>query len=592
MRSVRYLRDARHLNKFMFTLSDELFYEPFEANYEPSTEYIDLVSTLLEGFPSHWMITRDGFWVHVHPSNLRQSTADEAPRPLVLPVQGWKVHVSTTLSNGSSILERAAKIALANDVPFKFALDRNILSLMSSKAWSRSRSGKFITMYPSEISCFKSLIEELYTELHDEDGPYVLSDKRYKDCRVLYYRFGGMERTTQMDITGEKIPVLISPDGATIPDVRTPYFSPPPWVTDPFPSQESSQRDITLNDGRYAVKKALAFSNSGGVYLAEDRDTGSNVVIKEARAHTLMDGQGNDAIKLLKREQKILEILRDSGVAAKPLESFHAWENFFLAEEYVDGLDVREIMLTRSPLMRVRPSLDDSRQYYEIYRQMFASFAHRLNILHEEGIVFGDLSANNLKVDPSTWSVRFIDFEGAFRTGVDKPTPLYTPGFKSESSIRKGAQGFAEDLYSLAAVMLYMIFPISALASLRDDLFDTVLRIVLADIGWSQTEIFNIISGLSKNAITCAQACELLDKPVQILPPSYNDDIQVDSCNEIAQGLGRFILANTRAGAKDSLFPADPFVHQTNSLSLGFGACGVLYALKKCSVEIPKGAYG
>lgn len=211
--------------------------------------------------------------------------------------------------------------------------------------------------------------------------------------------------------------------------------------------------------------------------------------------------------------------------------------------------------------------------------------------MHELGIVFGDLSPNNLKVDPSTYAVQFIDFEGAFRPGVDEPTYLYTPGFKSASSIRKNAQGFEDDLYSLAAIMLYMMFPISALSSLRVDLFDTVLKIVLADIGWSQTEVFNVISGLSKNEITCARARELIDKPVLILPPSYTDNITADSCDEISQELGRFILSNMRTGGKGNLFPADPFVHQTNSLSLGFGACGVLYALKKCGFEIPKCAY-
>jgi len=40
------------------------------------------------------------------------------------------------------------------------------------------------------------------------------------------------------------------------------------------------------------------------------------------------------------------------------------------------------------------------------------------------------------------------------------------------------------------------------------------------------------------------------------------------------------------------LFPVDPFVHRTNALSLGFGASGVLYTLRKCGFEIPKDATG
>jgi hypothetical protein len=97
-----------------------------------------------------------------------------------------------------------------------------------------------------------------------------------------------------LDIKGEKVFVLVSPDGEVVPDVRTPYFSVPSWAADPFPIEKSGRHELTLNGGRYLVKKALGFSNSGGVYLADDRETGREVVIKEARPHTLMDDRGND----------------------------------------------------------------------------------------------------------------------------------------------------------------------------------------------------------------------------------------------------------------------------------------------------------
>src|SRR5262249_54932432 len=52
-----------------------------------------------------------------------------------------------------------------------------------------------------------------------------------------------------------------------------------------------------------------------------------------------------------------------------------------------------------------------------------------------------------------------------------------------------------------------------------------------------------------------------------------------------------FILAHMGDRRDGSLFPADPFMRWTNSLSLGFGACGILYVLKKCGFEIPQYAY-
>lgn len=575
-----YLRDARHVDKFMYTLKDETFYEPFEARYEPSHEYVDLVNGLLRDVPGDWITTRDGLWFHTH------------PKKFPLPVQGWKVHVSATLNNAESILERVARVALAHNLPFKFALDRNILSLFSSKKWNRGGSGKFITSYPIDLASFQRLLEDLHASLRDEEGPYILSDKRYKDCRVLYYRYGGIKRTAQIDIMGKEVPVLISPSGEPVPDIRTPYFSPPSWVTDPFPDEEAEEEDMTLKSGRYLVKQALAFSNSGGVYVAEDQTTGKDVIIKEARPHTLMDGRGNNAIKLLTKERDILGLLRDTNISPQPMDSFHDWENFFLVQEYLEGLDLREIMLTQSPLTRVNPSLADTRAFYEVFKNVCKSFARAVSVLHEHNIVFGDLSANNIKIDPVTHAVRLIDFEGSFRVGVDEPTYLYTPGFKDALSVRRNSiANFEDDLYGLAAIMFYTIFPIHALSAVRPDLYDTVLKTVLDDMGWSKTEVFTIINGLSRNEITSDQASELFDTQVELLPPHYSENVASDFCTKTSQELSGFILANMRAGGTSSLFPGDPFMDQTNSVSLGFGACGVLYALKKCGFEIPSSAY-
>lgn len=574
----------------MFILADKLFYEPFESRHQPTREYIELVTELSQHSRCPWQITHEGLWVHVHPCDPPKSV-DEPPRSRPLPYQGWKLHVSATITNDLSVLRKAAIVAIAQEVSFKFVPDRNVLSLMSSKAWPRARSGKFMTFYPTDLDVFKSLSEALYVELRGEDGPYILSDKRYKDCRALFYRYGGIAPNRRLEFTGIETPILVTPDGESIPDVRTPYFAPPPWAHDPFPSEEESESDITLGGGRYAIKNALTFSNSGGVYLAEDRETGKDVIIKEARANTLIDGRGNDAIILLKREHTILKALKDTGFAPEPIESFYAWENFFLVEEFIEGTVPREIMLTQSPLMKAAPSLEDSQQYFETFRILFRSFAERLHMFHERGIVFGDLSHTNLKVDETSLAVRFFDFEGAYRTGVDNPTFIYTPGFKSESSVQEEATGISEDLYSLAAIMLYMIFPISAVASLRDDVFDDILRTVLADVGWHKTRVFDIIRGLSQNEITCADACELLDEVVDIVPPRYSDDLKLDACREISQKLGSFLLAHMRETSDEGLFPADPFMHRTNPLNWGFGACGVLYSLKKCGSFIPQHAY-
>jgi serine/threonine protein kinase len=578
-KNLKSLRDARHLDKYIYTLSNSLFYEPLELHYKPLPEYRTIVSNVLKEVGKEWMISPDGFWCHIHPEKC------------TWPVQGWKTHVSATLANSPLILKKAASIALKNDIPFKFASDRNILGMMNIKRWRRGGSGKFITMYPPDLPSFTHLMEQLYQELRDEEGPYILSDKRYKDCRALYYRYGGMSRTALMEITGEKVLCLISPEGKAIPDIRTPYFAPPAWAEDPFPTPKQERREITLNNGRYLIKRAIAFSNSGGVYIAEDRETNKDVVIKEARPHTVQDTLNNDAVKRLKKEYDILQMFRETGISPQPVELFQEWENFFLVEEFIEGEDLRNFILGQTPLMRVNPSLEDSRKYYEAFTKILSSFIQVVDMLHQHGVVFGDLSPNNIKVDPETYKVRLIDFESAMRIGLDDPTYLYTPGFKNPASIRDNGQSFEDDRYGLAAIMLYMLFPIAAIAALRNDLFDAILEILVTDIGWSQTEILQIITGMAKNEISCTDAHERLNRPAPILPPSFAEDAHLDVCRKTVEDLGSFILANIRPEREDGLFPADPFIHQTNPLSLAFGACGILYSLKKCGLEVPQPAH-
>jgi len=580
IRESKSLRDVRHLDKLLYTLSGPLFYEPFESRYSPSDEHHSAVLDVLRELGRDWLVSREGSWFYAN------------PRQVTLPAQGWKIHISTAFENRLSVLRKSARIAIRNDVPFKFALDKNILGMMGSKRWKRGSSGKFLTLYPLDSEHFREFLDQLYAELHLEEGPYILSDRRYKDCRALYYRYGGIARTVRLDITGQKVLVLVSPDGQAVPDQRTPYFSPPSWVTDPFPAQKHSSDHITLNRGRYLVRRALSFSNSGGVYLAQDSQTGFDVVVKEARPHTVLDGQGVDAVTRLRKEWAILELLRSSGVTPIPVELFEEWENVFLVEEYIEGTDLRKLVLTHSPLMFVNPSLNDGVVYHGMYKTICRSLCDALNTLHERNIVFGDVSPKNFIIDPATFAVRLIDLEVAVRVGADTPTDIHTPGFKSAVSIQHKTQGFEDDAYGLAALMVYMLFPIAALSALRSDLFDSVLRTLLTDIGWIDTELIEVIQALSQNKMTLTQAREQIGKSTCMRPPYFTTHhIDTESLEKIRLDLGEFILTNIEGAGSETLFPADPFVHQTNPFSLGFGACGVLYALHKSGFAIPQRAY-
>jgi len=507
-----------------------------------------------------------------------------------LPHQGWKIHVSANEANCRDILVKVAALAFEHGIQFKFANDVNTLKMMASKRWPRGGSGKFITLYPPTDEKFRQFIECAYAVLKDDVGSYILSDRRYKDCRCLYYRYGGFILVNRLNYMGKKLPILTSPDGVEVFDQRNPYFETPPWVSDPFPSEESDQGEMTLNEGRYAIKSALGFSNTGGVYLATDTSTGKDVVIKEARPHVELGANGKDATSRLAQEERNLRLLDGLGIAPQVYGSFWDWENFYLVEEYLDASDMRKVMLTKSPLLRANPTLADSEEFYRIYKRMFTSLLDAVDQIHQKGLVIGDLAPPNILLEKSTMTVRIIDLEGAFRPSIDDPQDLYTPGFRLEIKGRKKESNYQDDIYAIGATMLYSMFPLAAMVHLRDDLFTKILPVLVADIGWSNTPVQQVIEQLASNTITCRAARELLNGPATIEKPMARPSAKRLPPAEVCGEMARFITSNYRLEALYALFPIDPFGASSNSSSFGLGSTGIIYSLLKCGFTVPQPA--
>src|SRR5437762_7721718 len=233
------------------------WYETSER-YQPGNELLQIVRSFL---PVTWRLVRGGPWFSVSPAGQ------------TLPKQGWKIHVSATLSNCEQILRQTAAFCVEREVAFKFFLDTYCVRLCSSSIWPREGSSKFITIYPQNEQHFCEIIEALYIKLQHSTGPYILSDKRFKDSEVIYYRYGGITGINKVSVFGEQRPMLLSPQDELVPDRRTPYWNPPVWVTDPFelPPSEANKATgdeesvSTLKTGRYHIQDALKFSVRGGV---------------------------------------------------------------------------------------------------------------------------------------------------------------------------------------------------------------------------------------------------------------------------------------------------------------------------------------
>lgn len=208
---------------FSYLLLSNEYFEDLGV-YKPTNEFYEIVEKLLD---SSWKIDKESIWF----------VARNPVHKNKLPLQGWKIHISGTILNGKEILETLTPLFIAEKVVFKFVCDGKILQYINSKNYNRSGAGKFIAIYPYSEGHFKDLIEKIYLLTKKFSGPYILSDKPYKDSECVFYRYGGYQLKYLINIFGEKIPQMLSNTGDLIPDERLPYFVLPKWVKDPFENE-------------------------------------------------------------------------------------------------------------------------------------------------------------------------------------------------------------------------------------------------------------------------------------------------------------------------------------------------------------------
>ena len=565
-------------DKQLYLLADQRFYEPLERAPVDPTDFYDAVRATI---PEDWLLERRELWFDCYHEDSRS------------PDHGWKIHLSATLGTAPMIVTVAARILTRYGVSFKFVADRDLLYLINSKRWDRGGAGKFITAYPADTEQCGALLEELYNAMVGYSGPYILSDRRYKDSKVVYYRYGGFAQKKRLGVDGRPIYVIETDDGEFHDDERNAYFNLPPGVEDPFLQAEDDDGDdggTTLKNGRYEIESVLAFSNSGGVYVAKDNETGETVVIKEARPFTNVTMQGTDSAWLLKKEHRLLTLLADTGVAPKPIDFFFDWEHAYLVQEKIEGEDLRGHLVMMSLSLRVEATQEDARTYYRNLCELFVKIAEAIHVLHQRRIVFSDLSHYNVLVLDEGKEIRLIDFEGAYEQGVDVASIVYTPGFASPKTLDQNTANQKDDCYTVGSLMMSALLPMNGLLVMRPQAYRAFLDAMIQDIALPRpiADCIARLMGQDEDARPeMPEVVEILKQGYEIATPRVaSDEVdRVDLADVVDRTLD-FCMSEAAFDRRDRLFPSDPEVYNTNPLGFAYGACGVAQVLQRVRGEV------
>ncbi|MFH8621300.1 class III lanthionine synthetase LanKC [Streptomyces vietnamensis] len=501
--------------------------------------------------------------------------------------QGWKIHVSARLDRAQHVLDTVAGICFSEGVPFKHLSARLFFLFLHHKHAVRAQAGKFCAVYPPDTATARRLLERLRDALDGEEGPYVLTDRRFRDSRTVHYRYGSFDGArSRLRADGTREGTVRDGSGREVVDSRLPAFHLPAGITDPFVEQEEQPHAGPILIRDYEVTRAVRLSNAGGAYQARDRRTGRTVFLKEARAHNGLVFDGTDAQQRLRHEYDVLRELHAAapGVGPEPLDRFTEWEHDFLVTEYLAGQPLVGWLSRSSPLARADRTAGSVAAYYEACRRLLAALDASLERLHAAGYRFGDLSLGNVLVTPSG-GVRLVDFEAASALSA-APSGMGTPGFTPPAGLRRAdTDPLLQDRYGTSAVALAFLAPFNEVAEHAPANL-ALLRRDLADMApprdlWQRATVFH----LAEDRADRAQGQDGPDRP----PSPAELDTDPRGClARLAEEVAAGLLEMADADRPEWAFPPSPEAFRTNNVCLAYGTAGVVHALHRAGAAVPE----
>lgn len=566
-------------NLFSFTFIDKHKYVSLE-HYKPATT--DFAQKVRKSLTGKWLDEYVmGIWHHYIPAD--RGTPD----------QGFKVHVSATFENASEILSAVVPILSRERVAFKFLADVRILDFINSQGMPRSACGKFMTIYPRSLDQFKTLIETLHEATRKFSGPYILSDKRYPDSKVLFYRYGAFRSLSRLNVFGEREQYLRDKDGQLTPDERRAFFHLPEGIDDPFGSNDAIISEPVLN-GRYRAKSVLSSSSKGGVYLCLDEATGQDVVVKEARPLVnFTSANPYDAVACLRHEYEVLQRLQSTGYTPRPIAFFTEWEHAFLVMEKVAGVPLSSYRAHEnfSIMLKTDYSDQDLRGYCEEFLSITEKLLNAVRAIHECGVIIMDLAPQNVLVTPGEGKVSIIDFESAFYSDDGQDSPIIdigTIGYSRERGALGRRPERADDYRALSNVLCDLLFPVGLMFAHNKGAKAAFIAHVRAIKGLPH-EIAELISHIGDRSDDAPKMLVAAKSAAAhaVRPASTGSRIPKEHLDGAVAQITFYIDSQLRSGDETGLLPTDYRRYATNPLGLAYGYSGIAQFMHEATGQVP-----
>jgi hypothetical protein len=395
-----------------------------------SVEYENLLREMLAPLSKDWS-------VEAHDEDpIRWYTVN--PKAALLPVQGWKIHVSAGHAEAESFCQCVLPFLVGVKASFKIPRDVESFFAINSGAAGASQVGKILTVYGSASVDLAELARELSQLWSRTRGPKVPSDLQMAGARAVFLRYGAIAtRAIVVDRLGRHAFALRQPDGSLVPDQRSSDGSQPSWCPPPpVECEQGADVDVDtrfhLGDESFLPMVLLNASFRARTYLGISLVDGRSVVLKTANPGIPWDLTSLDSVDLLNREHDILVAMSaDGDLSPRPL-GFARGSPAVLAVEDLRG-DSLEAQVGEGAV------------------ELLPHLAEAIANLHESGYVHRDLKLSNAVA--VNGSVRLVDFGLAARigqTGISGGTRNYMPPEGTDGPARP-----SDDLFSFGVAVAH-----------------------------------------------------------------------------------------------------------------------------------------
>jgi tRNA A-37 threonylcarbamoyl transferase component Bud32/tetratricopeptide (TPR) repeat protein len=193
--------------------------------------------------------------------------------------------------------------------------------------------------------------------------------------------------------------------------------------------------------GRYEIVEELGRGAMGVVYLAQDPALGRLVAVKALNGH-LDNAKNGDSSSFL-REARTAGSLDHPGIVT--VHDADDGERPFIAMEYVQGTDLKEVLRPGKPLP------DD------FVIKVTEQVAEALDYAHARGVVHRDIKPGNILITTNE-TVKLTDFGIASApTVAESSERLGTPHYVAPEQLRGEAVDGRADVFALGVVVYEML---------------------------------------------------------------------------------------------------------------------------------------